>query len=71
MAVVIGDKSRIGVTGSLLNEGYGHRSGRLRKFEITKPVQCANAKIYHQHQKGHRPPWSLQKTALEQAARQF
>ncbi|MBN9002166.1 MAG: hypothetical protein J0H75_08870, partial [Rhizobiales bacterium] len=71
MAVMIGYNSSVGVTCSLLNEGYNDRSGRLREFEIAKSVKRADAKIRHQHQESYRPPGSLQKTAMEQAARQF
>jgi hypothetical protein len=34
-------------------------------------VKRADAKIRHQHQESYRPPGNLQKTAMEQAARQF
>lgn len=71
MAVVIGDDSGIGMAGSFLHEGYNDRSGRLRELEIAKSVKRADAKICHQHQEGYRPPGNLQKTAMEQAARQF
>lgn len=52
MAMMIGHNSRIGVTGFPLHEGYNDRSGRLRDFEITEPMECADAKIYRQHQEG-------------------
>lgn len=52
MAMVIGDNSGIGVTGSVLNEGHNGRSGRLRDFEIAEPMERADAKIYRQYQEG-------------------
>lgn len=52
MTVVIGYNSRIGVTGSILHERYNDRSGRLRDFEIAQSMECTDAKISYQHQKG-------------------
>lgn len=52
MAMMIGYNSRIGVTGSTLHKGHNDRSGRLRDFEIAEPMECADAKIYRQHQEG-------------------
>ena len=52
MAVMIGHDSRIGMTGSFLNERDDDRSRRLRDLEIAKSMKRANAKIGHQHQKG-------------------
>lgn len=52
MAMMIGHDSGIGVAGSLLNEGDNDRSRGFRNLEIAKPMECANAKISHQHQEG-------------------
>lgn len=52
MAVMIGHNSSIGVAGSLLNEGDNDRSRGFRDPEIAEPMECADAKISHQHQEG-------------------
>lgn len=50
MAVMVGHNSRIGMTGSLLNERHDGRSGGRRDIKIAEPMECANAKIGYQHQ---------------------